>query len=59
MNTLRVIGDYLCEQVGHCTCDTGLINPVHNRHCGWAQIAPMDQIRAVVDAHRRKVLEET
>ena len=52
---LRIIGDYLCEQVDSCTCNTGLINPVHGEDCGWQQVVPMDDIRPAIEAHRRWV----
>jgi hypothetical protein len=48
---LAVIGEYLCEQSGSCTCDPGPLGE-HRQGCGFVPVYSAEKVREVL-ARRR------
>ena len=54
MTKFVVIGDYLCADVGRCTCGQGYNSYDHEQYCGIEPIVSMDEIQGLDDYIKSK-----
>ena len=49
-----VVGDYLCEDVGGCTCESYSTLYAHESYCGLEPVVYMDEIQGLDDYIKSK-----